>query len=77
MSRVQVKQALVEQGMSRDQDNRHLEWSDHLAVFTSSGPPVESPTVQSPQQVLNKPLVIDQLKGYFPLGKNRLKVSQV
>lgn len=76
MSRVQVKQALVKQG-TREQDNSHPEWSDHIAVLASSTSPVESPMMQSPQQVLNKPLVIDQLKGYFPLGKNRLKVSQV
>lgn len=76
MSRLQVKQALVEQG-TREQDNSHSEWSDHIAVLISSGSPVESPMMQSSQQVLNKPLVIDQLTGYFSPGKNRLKVSQV
>ena len=31
-SRVQVKQALVKQGMDREQENSHLEWPDHAPM---------------------------------------------
>ena len=37
VSRVQVKQALVEQGMYREQENSHLEWPDQARSFLGQG----------------------------------------
>ena len=35
MRRVQVKQALVGQGMYREQESKHLEWPDHTPVISA------------------------------------------
>ena len=36
VSKAKVKQALVGQGMSREQENSHLEWPDHIQLLRDS-----------------------------------------